>query len=143
MNVLRGTFRLSIFIGLAVTAYFAWQAFVKSHEAYKQSFELWSTLRCGRHLLDKDTKSLENEYGNIDLGKVGCIDRQFWANKHEIQEAWAQANPNMEQRDWMLRYGLRDAWISGLIAMVLTNLLGLVFLGVRRAYRWVIAGYGS
>lgn len=143
MNVLRGTFRLSIFIGLAVTAYFVWQAFVKSQEAYDRSFELWSTLRCGRHLLDKDTKSLENEYGNIDLGKVGCIDRQFWANKQEIQDAWAQPNPNREQRDNMLLYGLRDAWISGLISTVLTNILGLAFLGGRWAYRWVVAGYKS
>ena len=39
--------------------------------------------------------------------------------------------------------GLQDAWISGVIALVATNLIGLCYLGARRAYRWVAAGYRS
>lgn len=143
MNVMRGTFRLSLFVGLAVTAYYVWQAFAKSSERYRKDFERWSTLRCAKHLLDKDTKQIENDYGNIDIGKLGCIDRKFWANKHEIQEAWAASGPDYAISKGMFESDLHQAWVPGLMALIVTNLLGFAFLGMRRAYRWVAAGFGQ
>lgn len=143
MNVMRGTFRLSILVGVVMGAVLSWKALRVADEAYRKDLEMWTTLRCARHLLDKDTKPIENEFGNIDIGKIGCANRQFWANKKEIQEAWAQAEPDRKQRDWMLDHGLKEAGLNAVLALVLTNLLGLVFLGVRRTYRWVAAGFGQ
>lgn len=143
MNILRGTFRLSIFVALAVTGYLVWQAYAKGAEQYASAYELWATTKCGHKLLDRDTSHLENDFGLIDLGKAGCIDRQFLATKEEIRAAWARSGPDLTQRDFVIKYGLQDAWVGGILAFIATNLLGLVFLGVRRSYRWVVAGYGS
>ena len=141
MNVLRGTFRLSILVGVAALIYYLVEASQAAGQQAHRDWELWYTQRCGRILLGKDVTPYQNEYGNIDLGRVGCSTRQFYSNIGEIEEALKQHDPYDAtwRRVWRARVEI--AAIYGVLFFVLTNLLGFGFLGARRTYRWVSAGY--
>ena len=140
MNIIRGTFRLSILVGLASLGYFWWQAIQAAGDAAASRQELWSILRCGKSLLP-DTSRYENQYGNIDLGKMGCASRQFWARKDEIEEALRQESPYQEVYAEELKWRRSQMWYAAAGMFVLTNLLGFAYLGLRAAYQWVFAGY--
>ncbi|MDO9381553.1 MAG: hypothetical protein Q7T86_01695 [Hyphomicrobiaceae bacterium] len=141
MNILKGTFRLSLLVGLAALGYFVWDALETANASAQKDVEMWSTLRCGERLLSVDTKPYENDYGLIDLGKAGCSGRQFLAHRHEIQAAIKQDSPFLatlrKERDWRLPIAYGDA----VAAFVLVNLLGLCYLAARWAVRWVSSGY--
>lgn len=144
VNVIRGTFRLSILVGLFALTYLWWDCAQKAGKAAADSQELWSTLRCAGYLLKLDTKPYENTYGNIDLGKhTHCVSRQFWANRSEIEEALREENPYQSRYDREISWLWQTAWSGAIAAFVITNLLGFAVLGLRGACRWVFAGYRS
>jgi hypothetical protein len=85
-NILKGTFRLSIVVAVLAAAYGFYEqlsAFAKSREANR---EMLLTLKCGAKLSEATLKSAVNQYGNIDLGKVGCSIRHFFASFDEIEQ---------------------------------------------------------
>jgi hypothetical protein len=45
------------------------------------------TLECGAQLSEETLKSAANQYGLIDLGKVGCASKQFLASSDELLKA--------------------------------------------------------
>lgn len=142
MNIVRGTFRLSILVAVAALGYFWWQATQQARAVAMSNQELWSTLRCAGYLLKLDTSKMENAYGNIDLGaNTHCVSRQFWANRREIEEASKRESPYRESFNEEMKWRRDTIWEGAFAMFVLTNLLGFAFLGLRWAYRWVFAGY--
>jgi hypothetical protein len=76
----------------------------------------------------------------IDIGKAGCSNSSFWATFDEIREALASDHPRdrYSQVFWPKLY---DALAYALVAFVVVNLGGLLFLGTRSVFRWISAGY--
>jgi hypothetical protein len=141
MNILRGSFRLSLVITAAVFLYGVWTAFLKADEAARTTYELWTTLRCGERLLKQDLSAHMNEYGNFDLGKLGCAHRTFWANKTEIETALNQTDPSRARRSEELNWQLQLVGGSTLATFVGVNLLGVLALGLLQVARWVRNGF--
>ena len=57
MSVLRGTFRLSVVVALLVAAYYGITAHVAAHDADREEWKFWNTLRCGERFLGQDMSS--------------------------------------------------------------------------------------
>jgi hypothetical protein len=142
VNVLQGTFRLSILVGILALAYNAYDASQAAGRQAHRDWELWFTLRCGHRLMQThDLTKHENQFGNFDLGKLGCASRTFWANTREVEDASRRPDPYQETWSRVWWSSLPDGALNAFSLFVLTNLLGVAFLGMRRAYRWVSAGY--
>ena len=141
-NIIRGTFRLSIFVGLVALAYNTYNASQLAAQAAHRDWEMWFTLRCGHTLMQThDLTKHQNQFGNFDLGKLGCASRTFWANFPEVVETSNKPDPYQETWNRVWWYKLTEGTLAAFGLFVLTNLLGFVFLGLRRAFRWVSAGY--
>src|SRR5262245_13289100 len=95
MNVIRGTFRLSIVIALLVAAYYGTAAHFAAQNAAAEDINIWITLRCGERFLGQDMSRFTNEAGLIDIGKAGCDleGKRFLARFDEIRKAVATAEP--------------------------------------------------
>jgi hypothetical protein len=141
VNIVKGTFRLSLLVGAAALGWFTWDASQSAHRVAAYHREIWETHRCAGKLLGQDVRQYQNAYGNLDLGKLGCSGREFWANMGEIEKAQHELNPYNETWWRYFRIDAQSAFWSALGLLVLTNLLGLAFLGARRAFRWVSDGY--
>jgi hypothetical protein len=138
--VLRGTFRLSIVVALAVAAYNsfdAWQSIAK-HRADDR--RMLATLECGSRVPEQRLKQALTEGGLIDLSKVGCADKQFIASFDElartrdgiIREELGSVGPTFD----MVSVGL-----FALLAFVAINLAGLVLICAWAVFAWVLAGF--
>lgn len=84
---------------------------------------------------EETLKPAINQYGNIDLGKTGCASRQLWASSAEL----LQARSGVLRREWMgtefnVRNAGENALVHALTALVLINLLGLVFVVLRAVF---------
>jgi hypothetical protein len=143
MNVLRGTFRLSILAAVVTLLVAMWLAWAEANDEAYKTYDLWKTLKCGHETLKGNYDPHKDAAGMIDLGKVGCAQRKFLSWPLEIEDAAKEKNPLDEAR-WQ-GFGWRKtiAYQKAVAAFVFVNLLGLAFLGLRRAYRWVRAGYSS
>jgi hypothetical protein len=139
-SILRGTFRLSVVVALVALLSFAVYAHFTGLDAVQQDWEIWQTLRCGQTFLNKDMSEYTNQYGLIDIGTAGCSQSRFLATFDEIRNALASDHPRdrYSQVFWPKLY---DALAYALVAFVVVNLLGLLFLAARGALRWVWAGY--
>jgi hypothetical protein len=95
MNVLRGTFRLSIVVALVVAACYGISAHIAAHDAAWEDRKHWSTLRCGERFLGQDMSKYTSPYRPevIDIGKAGCSNSSYWATFDEIRMALASADP--------------------------------------------------
>jgi hypothetical protein len=149
MSVLRGTFRLSIVVALLVAAYYAISAHLAAMDAEWEHRKLLITLRCGERFLGQDMSQYTNAAGLIDIGKAGCSNSSFWATFDEIRVAVGKQPPPPDQ-GWVSeseRYSqvfwpkLNNALFAALAGFVVVNLGGLLFLGGRRVFRWILAGY--
>ena len=143
MNVLRGTFRLSIVVALVVAAYFGITAHVAATDADREEWKLWGTLRCGERFLGRDMSSYVSPVRPevFDIGKAGCSSSTFWATFDEIRTALASDHPPRDRYSQVFWPKLYDALGYALVAFVAANLLGLLFLGTRSVLRWISAGY--
>ena len=141
MNVLRGTFRLSIVVALVVAAYYGISAHVAAQNDAWEDWKIWNTLRCGERFLGRDMSAYTNEAGLIDIGKAGCSNDRFLATFDEIRTALASAEPSGDRYSQVFWPKLYDALGYALVAFVAANLLGLLFLGTRSVLRWISAGY--
>ena len=54
MNIIRGTFRLSIVIALLVAVYYGITGYMAAMEREQANWKLWTTLRCGERFLGQD-----------------------------------------------------------------------------------------
>src|SRR5262245_29536545 len=94
MRIMRGTFRLSLVLSVIAAVWAVIDAHSAALTRSNESFRLWETLRCGKKVLGTDTTPITNEYGNMDLSKVGCSYRPFFARAHEIETALQENNPS-------------------------------------------------
>ena len=140
MNVLRGTFRLSILLTAVAAGYVTWMSFQQVSESRSREHEMWRVLRCSEKFLGRDMSRFTNPYGLIDVGKAGCSSTQFLATFDEIEDASRQPEPST--------FDSRVFWKAFLvyipmaaIAFLSVNALGLLFIVVRGVGRWVLAGF--
>jgi hypothetical protein len=140
MKIARGAFRLSLIAAAAIFLYGVWSAFLKAGDESYRAHELWTTLRCGERLPKEDLSQYTNEYGNFDLGKLGCSHRTFRANRHEIETALTQTDPGPSRRAQELNWQLQRAGATTLIAFLTINFLGLSAVGLIYVARWVRDG---
>jgi hypothetical protein len=143
MKIIRGTFRLSIVIALLIAVYYAISGYFEAVNADKETWRIWTTLRCGGHLLGKDVSGYTNEYGLIDLGRAGCSSKSFLATFEEIRMANARPKPPPDQLRFgdVFQFHLYGGLIVALAAFLAVNLLGFLFLGARSLFQWVRGGY--
>ena len=143
MNVLRGTFRISIVVALVVAAYYGITAHVAAHGAASEEWKLWYTLRCGERFLGRDMSNYTSPVRSdvIDIGKAGCSNSTFWATFDEIRTALASTDPSDDQYSQVFWPKLYNAVFYAFAAFIVVNLVGLLFLGARGVVRWISAGY--
>jgi hypothetical protein len=145
MNIIRGTFRLSIVAALLVAVYYGITGYMSVTEREQANWKLWTTLRCGERFLGQDMSKYVSPVRPevFDIGGAGCSNKQFWATFDEIREAVAQSEPPAFGGGFGedLRFKLMDALAYAFAAFLLVNLVGFVVLGARGLFRWVRAGY--
>jgi hypothetical protein len=145
MNIIRGTFRLSIVIALLVAGYYGITGYMAALESEQANWKLWNTLRCGERFLGQDMSRYVSPVRPevFDIGSAGCSNERFWATFEEIREAAAQSKPPAVGSGFgeVLRFKLMDALGYAFGAFLLVNLVGFVVLGAHRVFRWVSAGY--
>jgi len=100
------------------------------------------TLECGARLSEETLKPAVNQYGLIDLGKVGCASKPFLASFEELR----QAREGMFKREWQgmefdLIVAAQYALAYALLALIAVNLSGLALVAVRALVGWIAAGY--
>jgi hypothetical protein len=140
MNVLRGTFRLSILLTAVAVGYGTWMSFQQVSESSSREHETWRVLRCSEKFLGRDMSRFTNPYGLIDVGKAGCASTQFLATFDEIRDASVQPEPSTFDSNAFWRALLADMPIAVLV-FLLINAPVLLFVAVRGAGRWVLAGF--
>jgi len=138
MRIIKGTFRLSIVIAVLAGIYAFVTAHMQAMEADQRNYELWLVLRCGEKFLNRDMSAYTNEFGNIDIGKAGCANRQFFARFDEIKEALAQARPKSIYRDYV---SATPIIVQMIFAFFVVNLLGLLVWISVRVFKWVRNGF--
>jgi hypothetical protein len=145
MNILKGTFRLSI-----VDAIMA--AFWSAHARHKESMEWlewqvgWvNTVKCGARVGEAELRSSKNEHGLYDLSKVGCSPERFLTSNLELTQV-ANGTIDYGKHTWgndiwpPKSNPAEDAFQAGK-AFALVNLLGLAAVVLRSVALWVIAGF--
>ena len=142
MNVLRGTFRLSILLTAVAAGYATWMSYQQVSESSSREHETWRVLRCSEKFLTRDMSRFTDPYGLIDVGKAGCASTQFLATFDEIREASLQPEPSAFDSKAFWTALLDYMPIAGLV-FLLVNAPVLVFVAVRGAGRWVLAGFRS
>lgn len=141
-NILRGTFRLSVAVAALAAAYGIYEQWAAFSEAKASNWKMTTTLECGARKSEERLKEAVNQYGLIDLGKVGCADEQFLASLDELR----QARDGMTRREWMetkfdVRYAAEVALAYAVLALLVVNLLSLAFVTLRAVFGWIATGY--
>jgi hypothetical protein len=105
------------------------------------SHRLWETLRCGKKVLGTDTTSITNDYGNMDLSKVGCSYTSFFARADEIETALQQSDPSKSEYNLFFWSGIRSSFVGVVATFVLANVAGFLALLFMSIGNWVWAGF--
>jgi hypothetical protein len=135
---MRGTFRLSIGIAGLAAAYAVYERSDAFEAAQNDSLRMTMRLECGARRSDEDLRTAVNEFGEIDLGEIGCSSKPFRASIEELRKA----RDGGFRREWQaMKFDLTDAVQHALgyalVALIAVNLLGLVLFPLR----WIAAGY--
>lgn len=141
MNNLQGTFRLSIVVAIVAGAYTAWSDYRLRTDQQLSNLEWISTLRCGAKTAPELLEQHKNVYGNYDLGKVGCADRQYLASSEEMKNAWSGKYDNELPLSLPPMFTAENTLGVAFVWFVLTNLAGFALLGLLSAYNWVVSGF--
>jgi hypothetical protein len=143
MNIIRGTFRLSVVVALLVAVGYGIWGYVAATRADDENWRIWTTLRCGERFLGQDMSKYISPVRPevIDIGSAGCSNERFWATFEEIRDAVRRSEPEGIRFNEVFRYNLYGALFNAVAALVLVNLTGFVLLGARGLFRWVRAGY--
>jgi hypothetical protein len=140
-SILRGTFRLSLVAAAIAAAYTSFNDWNASVERSHRNQEMIRVLECGARLPEERLKAAVNAYGNIDLGKVGCADRQFFASFGELREA---RDGTLQKQSWLIggpSINVTNSIYIAIGTLVGVNLLGLFFLGSRAVVIWILDGF--
>jgi hypothetical protein len=141
-DIMRGTFRLSVAVAVLAAAYGVYERMAAFSETKDSRFKMMLTLDCGARKSEETMKPAVNQYGLIDLGKVGCVDKQFLASFDELR----QARDGVWRREWQetkfdVKQAAEYAFAYAVVALIAVNLLGLAFVAARAVFGWITAGY--
>lgn len=142
-DIMRGTFRLSVAVAALAAAYGFYEQLAAFAEARNQSLKDVFTLECGARLSEETAKSAANQYGLIDLGKVGCASKPFLASSDEL----LQARNGVMRREMDKELGARAQYAPqyplglAVLALLMVNLLGVAFVALRALFGWIATGY--
>jgi hypothetical protein len=142
-NIIRGTFRLSVAIAVLAAAYGFYEQLAAFAEYKDQKLKMLFTLECGARRSEETLKSAANQYGLIDLGKVGCASKQFLASSDEL----LQARNGVMRREMDEEFGVRPQYAPqyplglAVLALLIVNLLGFAFVALRAVFGWITSGY--
>ena len=140
-GIMRGVFRVSIVAALLSGAYIAYQEWIATAETYRDHQNMLRTLECGARKAQESLKASLNERGLIDLTKVGCATERFFASFEELRRA---RDGTIREAEWLSKGPSIDIpAVAGasLAALVIINLLGLIFVGARVVFYWVADGF--
>jgi hypothetical protein len=129
---------------LAYSAYSTWNTYL---EALRKNSEtrvsLQLPLECGARLPNEQLKAAENDFGLVNLTKLGCAREPFLAKWEELNDA-RQGKLLQKIAEWQWQ----PPWVRpeelvlvALASLVGVNLLGFALLGVWSTFRWVTRGY--
>ena len=102
-------------------------------------YELKTSLLCGSYLNAEDLKPHTNEYGNINLNKVGCSYRTFWASPPEMRAAREDMLPPPSYMP--PAYNWEQTAVDALLAFIAVNLIGFIVVGTKRIWQWIADGF--
>ena len=141
-DIMRGTFRLSIAAAGLAVAYAVYERSDAFEVAQNDSLRMAMTLECGARRSEEDLRTAVNEFGLIDLAKVGCASKPFRASFEELRKA----RDGDFRREWQaMKFDLADAGSHALgyasVTLIAVNLLGLLLVVGRSVLGWVAAGY--
>ena len=138
-SIIKGTFRVSIVVALAGAVFTAYLLRHSVLEHYFANQKVLSVLECASRIPEQTLKQAVNQVGLIDLSKVGCVEKQFWASFGEL----AQTRDGTMKKE-LSKVATIDAWDVGVSALqwfMVVNLAGLAFVCARTVLAWVIAGF--
>jgi len=128
-------FRLSIVAALASAAWAAWSDWSR-YAAERTDTELSNrTMECAARLSANRLARVRNEFGNFDVGKLGCSGRSFITSQMEIDEARAGRKVFENFRQPFVWESV--AAIAGL-ALIAINLLCSLVVGAHAVAMWVV-----
>jgi hypothetical protein len=140
-NIIRGMFRLSIVAATLAAAYGAYDSWQVAEELSRQRSDIIDTLECGSRKGIETLKPFENEFGLVDLTKVGCSSKsQFLVSYDELSRAREGKFTELLE-DAPPVFNTVSIGFLALAAFLIVNLLGLAFIGARTVVRWVTEGF--
>ena len=140
-SIMRGTFRVSIIAALVSGAYTAYEGWIATAKIYSDEQTLLRTLECGARQPQEGLRASLNQFGLVDLSKVGCATERFFASFEELRRA---RDGTIREAEWLYkRPSVDPTAVAGasLTALVIINLLGLIFVGARVVFYWVADGF--
>lgn len=143
MRTIRGMFRLSIVAAILAALYALYNSARVHNETAERNYAVARTLECGSRVSEDLLRPFANEFGNIDLSKVGCSDGHFFASFDELREA--RRDP--DKLRWDLDQSLPPAFdayrttFHAIEAFLAVNFLGLAIVGARAMFRWIAHGF--
>jgi hypothetical protein len=141
MRILRGTFRLSLVLSGLMAIWVAIGAHSAALKHSNERHRLWATLRCGEKVLGKDVGAITNEFGNMDLSKVGCASKPFFARADEIEKALREESPTDSEYSLNFWNNLQSEFGIVVVTFMLTNVVGVLMMLLTSVSKWVWAGY--
>jgi hypothetical protein len=130
-------FRLSIVVGIIMVGVSLYDMHNRYNEAVRPWIRIHLALRCAQGHSDQTLLQYLNQFGNIDISKVYCADKVFWATLAQIRGEPADFNP-----DLMVNYRHyvypEMAAAAGVMSMVGVIVLGVLLILFRRIANWVI-----
>jgi hypothetical protein len=146
-DIIRGTFRLSLVVAVGAVAYSAYSTFDVYKEALRKNAEttvsLQLPLECAARLLKEQLKAAENDFGLVDLTKLGCAQEPFLAKYEELNAA-REGKLRQQIAEWQWqppRVRPEELVLVALSSLVVVNLLGFALVGVWSVFRWVTRGF--
>ncbi len=137
MNIMRGTFRISIVAALLTAAITAYQQWIQYTDTQYRRSQLQVGYECGAKKLE-EIEASHTGYGNIDISKYGCASRPFWASLDELRSV---RRGERIFDDFPVRFSSDVVINQAIAAFIVVNLLGMLFLAVRATVRWIAQGF--
>ena len=140
MNILAGTFRLSIVAAAIAALGFMWVNIKRHDTEQTEHWRLVYTLKCGARIEAATLERYKNAGGNFDIGTAGCSDKPFWANIQEMSDA---ASGKLDTKTYWINpaFDTTGTLVYAVSAILLVNLAGLGIVAGRVIARWVAAGF--
>lgn len=142
-DILRGTLRVSIVAAVLAAAYTTYTRWQESFTAHQEKLAMVTTLECGARQSQDELNAALKGYV-IDLSKVGCSTREFFASFDELRRA-REGTMRRELLADSPTFRLESEGVyaagSALLWFAFVNLLGLGFLAIRAVLRWITEGY--